>query len=124
MGLGGPLGSGRQWMPWVHVEDLVGLLVHATRDDRIGGPVNAVGPRPVTNSELTRALGLALHRPALLPVPRMMPRAAFGEMSDVLTASQRVFPRVAERCGYVFKHAELGGALEAVLAATAQAPVA
>ena len=116
MGLGGPLAGGRQWMPWVHVEDVVGLLLHASRDDRIRGPVNAVGPRPVTNGEFTRALGLALHRPALLPVPRVMLRAAFGEMSDVLTASQRVFPRVAERYGYVFNHTELAGALDSVLA--------
>jgi uncharacterized protein len=115
MGLGGPLAGGRQWMPWVHLDDVVGLLVRASRDDRVHGPVNAVGPRPVTNSDFTRALGLALHRPALLPVPRMMLRAAFGEMSEVLTASQRVFPRVAELCDYVFGYAELRDALGSIL---------
>jgi uncharacterized protein len=115
MGLGGPLAGGRQWMPWVHLEDVVGLLLHASRDDRVRGPVNAVGPRPVKNGELTRTLGLALHRPALLPVPRMLLRAALGEMSEILTASQRVFPRVAERHGYVFRYAELRDALGSIL---------
>jgi uncharacterized protein (TIGR01777 family) len=115
MGLGGPLAGGRQWMPWVHLEDVVGLLLHASRDARVRGPMNGVGPRPVTNAEFTRALGLALHRPALLPVPRMMLRAAFGEMGEVLTASQRVFPRVAEHCDYVFGYAELRDALGSIL---------
>jgi hypothetical protein len=120
MGLGGPLAGGRQWMPWVHIDDVVGLLLHASRDDRIRGAVNAVGPRPVTNGEFTRALGSALRRPAWLPVPGMLLRAAFGEISEILTASQRAFPRVAERYGYVFSHTELAGALDAVLAATAR----
>jgi uncharacterized protein (TIGR01777 family) len=124
MGLGGPLGSGRQWMPWVHIEDLVGLLLHAGRSDRLSGPMNGVGPRPSTNTEFARALGRALHRPAVLPVPRWLLRAAFGQMSEILTASQRVFPRVAQRSGYVFKHAELDCALAAALASEARPHIA
>jgi uncharacterized protein (TIGR01777 family) len=116
MGLGGPLGNGRQWMPWIHIEDVVGLLQHAAGDDRMKGPVNAVGPRTATNAELARALGRVLHRPAVLPIPRLMLRVVFGEMSKMLTASQRVLPRVAESCGYVFGHADLEGALADILA--------
>jgi uncharacterized protein (TIGR01777 family) len=124
MGLGGPLGSGRQWMPWVHIEDLVGLLLHAGQNDRLSGPMNGVGPRPSTNAEFARAFGRALHRPAVLPVPRWLLRAAFGQMSEILTASQRVFPRVAQRSGYVFKHAELDRALAAALAPEARPHIA
>jgi hypothetical protein len=115
MGAGGRLGSGRQWMPWIHLEDEVGILLHVVEDARIHGAVNAVGPRPVTNAELTRALGHAVHRPTFLPVPKAALRLAFGEMSEILTASQRVLPKEAERSGYTFKHPELAGALTAVL---------
>jgi hypothetical protein len=115
LGAGGKLGSGRQWMPWVHVDDVVGILLHALREEGIRGPLNAVGPRPVTNAELTRALGRALHRPAVLTVPTFALRVAFGELSEVLTASQRVLPAVAERTGYAFLHAALAGALAAAL---------
>lgn len=115
MGVGGRLGDGRQWMPWIHVDDEVGLLLHARNDARIQGALNAVGPRPVTNAELTRELGRALHRPALLPVPKTALRLAFGEMSEILTASQRVLPKEAERTGYAFEHPELAGALAALL---------
>jgi uncharacterized protein (TIGR01777 family) len=117
MGLGGPLGSGRQWMPWIHIEDVVGLLEHAGRNDRIQGPVNVVGPRPVTNAEFTRVLGRVLRRPTLLRVPRILLRIAFGEMSEILTASQRTFPRTAESSGYFFKHRDLEGALAEILTA-------
>jgi hypothetical protein len=118
MGAGGKLGSGRQWMPWIHLDDEVGILLHAMKDARIHGAINAVGPRPVTNAELTRTLGHALHRPTFLPVPETALRMAFGEMSEILTASQRVLPKEAERTGYAFKHADLAGALTAVLTAS------
>lgn len=124
MGAGGRLGDGRQWMPWIHLEDEVGLLLHAMKDDRIHGAINAVGPRPVTNADFTRDLGRALHRPAFLPVPKIAMRLAFGEMSEILTGSQRVLPKEAERTGYTFKHPELAGALAAVLARPARAEVA
>ena len=115
MGVGGRLGSGRQWMPWVHIKDLVGVMLHASRDDSIRGPINGVAPHPVTNVDFTRALANAVHRPALLPVPRIALRLALGEVSDILLASQRVFPKVAEQSGYVFEHPDLAGALDDVM---------
>ena len=115
MGAGGRLGDGRQWMPWIHLDDAVGILLHAMKDARVRGAINAVGPQPVTNAEFSRALGHAMHRPAFLPVPKTALRLAFGEMSEILTASQRVLPREAQRTGYAFKHPELAGALAAAL---------
>jgi len=115
LGAGGKLGDGRQWMPWIHLDDVVGLLLHASRDARIQGAINTVGPRPVTNADFTRALGQAIHRPALLSVPKVALRLAFGEMGKILTDSQRVLPNVAEQTGYVFKHPDLGGALKTAL---------
>jgi uncharacterized protein (TIGR01777 family) len=124
LGLGGRLGSGRQWMPWIHRDDVVGIMLHANREESVRGAINAVGPRPVTNAEFTRALGHALHRPALLPVPRTGLRMAFGEMSEILTASQRVLPKVAMRTGYAFRFSELDQALNAALAKSARARAA
>ena len=117
MGAGGRLGSGKQWVPWVHIDDVVGALVHASRSTAVRGAMNAVSPHPVTNAEFTRRLGHAVHRPALLPIPKTALRIAFGELGEMLVASQRVLPRVAERTGYVFKHANLDSALAAVVAA-------
>jgi hypothetical protein len=117
MGSGGRLGNGKQWMPWIHIDDVVGVLLHASRTAAVRGAMNAVSPHPVTNDEFTMALGHAVHRPAFLPVPKTALRIAFGEMSEILMASQRVLPRVAERTGYAFKHTELAGALAAVIAA-------
>ncbi|MBK6847766.1 MAG: TIGR01777 family protein [Proteobacteria bacterium] len=117
LGAGGRLGSGKQWMPWIHLDDVVGVLVHASRTAAVRGAINAVSPHPVTNAEFTRALGHAVHRPAFLPVPKTALRIAFGELSEVLLASQRVLPRVAERTGYTFKHPALDRALVAVMAA-------
>ena len=119
MGMGGRLGSGRQWMPWIHIKDVAGILLHASRNNEINGPMNAVAPRPVTNVDFTRALAHALHRPALLPVPRTALRLAFGELSEILIASQRVFPRVAERTGYAFEYSDLDGALDYVMSSMA-----
>lgn len=119
LGLGGRIGSGRQWMPWVHIEDVVGVLQHASGNVSVSGPMNAVAPNPVTNSEFTRTLGRALHRPTLFPVPNAVLRLAFGEMGGMLTASQRVAPRSAQLSGYAFRYTELGSALDAVLSALA-----
>lgn len=121
MGAGGKLGNGRQWMPWIHLDDEVGILLHAMNDARLHGAINAVGPRPVTNAEFTRALGHAMHRPSFLRVPKLSLRLALGEMSELLTASQRVLPTEAERTGYTFKHPELAGALAAALTGAARA---
>ena len=115
LGAGGKLGNGQQWMPWIHLDDVVGILLSASQDARIRGALNVVGPRPVTSADFTRALGKAVHRPAFLTVPKMALRLAFGEMGQVLTDSQRVLPKVAEQTGYAFKHAELGDALKVAL---------
>jgi uncharacterized protein (TIGR01777 family) len=119
LGAGGRLGSGRQWMPWIHIDDLVGLLLFASAHDLLRGPLNGTAPAPVTNADFSAALGRALHRPALLPVPAFALQAAFGEMSGMLMASQRVLPRRALDSGYVFAHPGLDGALRALLAPAA-----
>lgn len=106
LGLGGRLGDGRHWVPWIHLDDLVGLLLHAAKN-KISGAVNAVGPAPVTNREFTRALASALNRPAIFPVPEFALRLIFGELASVLLASQRVLPRVAEKTNYRFRYTSL-----------------
>ena len=115
IGLGGHLGNGRQWMPWIHVDDVVGLLLHAASTETVRGPMNVVSPSPVTNRDFTRTLGRALRRPAWLPVPRLGLQAVFGEMSQVLVASQRVLPQVARDTGYRFRFEELRPALDSCL---------
>lgn len=117
MGAGGRLGTGKQWMPWIHVEDAARLLIHASRTPSIRGAMNAVSPQPVTNAEFTESLGHAVHRPAIIPVPEAALRIVFGEMSTIMTASQKVLPRVAQRTGYVFQYPTLDAALTAVLGA-------
>jgi len=113
LGLGGKLGSGQQWMSWIHLDDAVGLLLHAAERKDLRGPINVVSPTPVTNQDFTRELARALARPALLAVPRLALQLAFGELSEVLLESQRVVPKVAQQSGYAFAHPELGSALAA-----------
>jgi uncharacterized protein (TIGR01777 family) len=115
-GAGGHLGSGRQWMSWIHLDDLAALFEFALNETRLSGPVNATSPRPVTNSEFTHALGAALHRPAVLPVPAFALKLKFGEMASVLLDSQRAVPEVAQATGFQFRYPELGPALSAALA--------
>lgn len=111
LGLGGKLGSGEQWMPWVHVRDVVGLIQHALADSSLQGPVNVVAPQAVTNAEFTETLAQSLRRPAWLTVPAFALRLIFGEMAQVLLDSQRVVPGVAERSGYDFQYPTLSSAL-------------
>lgn len=115
LGLGGPVAGGRQFMSWIHHEDLVGLMLAALRDERFAGPVNATAPEPVSNREFSRTLGRVLRRPALIPVPALAMRAIFGEMSSVITTGARVMPAKALVLGFRFAHAELEGALRALL---------
>ncbi len=115
LGLGGRLGSGQQWMPWVHVDDTVGLLLHVAENPGISGAVNVVAPHPATNAEFTRTLAHQLRRPALLPMPAAALRLAFGEFAEVLLASQRVQSTVAQQSGYAFRYPELSAALAAAL---------
>jgi len=116
-GLGGVLGSGRQYVSWVALDDLPRIILHALQCGDLNGPVNAVAPVPVTNRELTEALGKVLSRPTLFPVPAFALRLAVGEMADaLLLASARVVPRRLEETGYNFRYPELGGALRHLLA--------
>jgi uncharacterized protein len=114
MGIGGRIGGGKQWMAWIHVEDLVGLVMMAL-ESAVRGEMNAVAPAPVRNAEFTRALAAALHRPAVLPVPAAALKVLFGQMAEVILASQRVVPGVAEKAGYRFRYPEIGPALANVL---------
>jgi uncharacterized protein (TIGR01777 family) len=114
MGLGGRLGSGRQWMSWIHLEDLAALFQFAV-ESQVRGPLNAVAPNPVTNSDFTRELAHALRRPAVFPVPEFALKMLFGEMADVLLASQRVAPAAAEAAGFRFRFPQLAPALESLL---------
>ena len=119
LGAGGPLGSGRQWMPWVHVADIARLYVHAADTQSIHGPMNAVSPHPVRNSEFTKALGRQLHRPAFMPAPYIGLRILFGEFAKVLFASQRVIPKVALDTGFIFQYPDIAVALKEILAPAA-----
>lgn len=115
LGLGGPIGAGRQWMPWIAVTDVAALILHAASSN-LSGPLDAVAPEPARNKAFARALGRALHRPALLPTPPLALKLLFGEMSSVLLASQRAHPRRALESGFRFAHPDLDEALAAVLA--------
>jgi uncharacterized protein (TIGR01777 family) len=114
LGLGGPLGGGKQWLSWIHVADLAEMFRHVLENSRAGA-WNGVVPHPVTNADFTRVLGQVLRRPAVLPVPAAALRLLFGEMSEVLLASQRVVPRAAESTGFHFRYPELGPALSELL---------
>jgi uncharacterized protein (TIGR01777 family) len=112
--VGGKIGSGRQWMSWIHLDDLVGIIRHAI-EHPLNGVVNGTAPNPVTNSQFTRELAAALHRPALFPVPALALKAMFGEMSEILLSGQRVLPKAAESGGYQFRFPQLGAALGELL---------
>ncbi len=116
LGVGGPLGSGSQWMSWIGLGDVVGAVLHLIADSSVSGPVNLVSPEPVTNRQFTRALAGVLRRPAVLPVPKFAARLAFGRLADeALFASQRAEPGVLDRSGYVFTQPRLEQALGAAL---------
>ena len=110
-GIAGKLGSGRQWFPWIHRADILGLLRFALLNETVSGPLNGVAPNPVTNEEFTKELAAVLHRPALLPVPKFALDLLFGEMASVTLASQRVQPQAALDAGYVFRFPWLREAL-------------
>src|SRR5262249_50431166 len=117
-GAGGPVGSGRQYWPWIHRQDWIGLVRWAIDTPGVSGPVNATAPKPVTNAEFARSLGRALHRPAFMPAPAFALRLILGEMADALLLSgQRAIPAKAERFGYKFQYAELDRALAAIFSA-------
>ncbi len=115
-GAGGPMGSGRQWMSWIALPDLLAVIERALTDAGLEGPVNAVAPGPVSNRDFARALGRVLHRPAFAPLPGFVARVLFGEMADaLLLSSTRVMPERLQTASFPFQHPEVEGALRAVL---------
>ena len=115
-GVGGPVAGGAQYMPWIHVDDVVGMYLAALDDPSWSGPVNATAPQPVTNREFSKALGRALHRPAVAPVPAFALRMLYGDMAEIVTEGQRAVPARAQELGYDFRHPDLDAALAAALA--------
>jgi uncharacterized protein (TIGR01777 family) len=114
-GVGGPVAGGRQYMPWIHLDDIAGLYLHALDNEAWSGPYNGAAPTPVTNKVFSKALGRALHRPAVAPVPALAIKLLYGEMSEIVTAGQRAVPARALAGGYVFQHPELDEALASAL---------
>lgn len=114
LGLGGRLGSGRQWMSWIHLADLIELIRFAV-EQPVRGVFNGVAPEPVTNQEFTRHLAATLHRPAVFPVPPLALKLLFGEMAGVLLDSQRVLPRATEAAGFRFRFPQLRPAMSDLL---------
>ena len=116
LGFGGPIAGGDQYVPWIHVDDWVELVLWAIGNPEVEGPINATAPSPATNRELSKALGRALNRPAIVPVPGFVPAVMFGrEFVDVIvTAGQRAVPRRAQDRGFEFRHPELGEALRSL----------
>jgi uncharacterized protein (TIGR01777 family) len=115
LGVGGPVAGGRQYVPWIHLDDVARAMLHLLDDDRATGPINLTAPEPATNAELSRALGHVLHRPAVLPVPGAILRLMYGEMASVVLTGQRVVPRRLIELGYEFAHSDLEAALGDVL---------
>jgi uncharacterized protein len=111
LGIGGPVAGGRQYLPWIHIDDVVGIYLAAIDGSAWSGPVNASAPEPVTNAEFSKALGRALHRPAFAPVPAFAIRALYGDMAEIVTEGQRAVPRRALELGYSFAHPDLDEAL-------------
>jgi uncharacterized protein len=115
LGIGGPVAGGQQYVPWVHLDDVVGAILRAVDDDAVGGPINVTAPNPVTNAELARALGHVLGRPAVLPVPSLALKLLYGDMAALITTGARVVPARLLEIGYEFTHPSLEAALRDVL---------
>ncbi|MEM7376484.1 MAG: TIGR01777 family oxidoreductase [Pseudomonadota bacterium] len=116
LGLGGVIGSGSHWMPWIHIDDIVALIVYLLSDERASGPINAVAPTPVTNRDFTKALGAVLKRPTVFPMPGPVVKALFGEMGDeLLLHGRRVLPASATALGFRFRFGTLEPALRDLL---------
>jgi hypothetical protein len=110
-GIGGPVAGGRQYVPWVHVDDVVGATIFSLEHEEASGPVNVTAPEPATNKELSKALGRVLRRPAFAPVPALAVKTLYGEMAEIVITGQRAVPRRLTELGYVFKQPELEPAL-------------
>ncbi|MCW3054149.1 MAG: hypothetical protein JWN14_3319 [Chthonomonadales bacterium] len=117
LGLGGPIGNGRQWFPWIHLEDVVGLFAWAATTEAVGGAFNVVAPNVVTNAEFVHAIGRILHRPTVAPVPGFLLKMMLGEFAEVLLGGQRALPTAAQAMGYRFRYENLEETLRALLPA-------
>ena len=115
LGIGGPVAGGKQYVSWIHLDDVAAAMLRCLDDGELEGPVNVAAPEPVTNAELSRALGRALHRPAVLPVPGFAVRVLYGEMAQIVTTGQRVVPARLQRAGFEFRHPQVEAALRAAL---------
>jgi hypothetical protein len=120
LGLGGPLGSGRQWMSWIHVADLAAIYLHAAENTDASGPLNGTAPNPVTNKQFTKVLAATLHRPAFLPVPYFALRLGLGQFAKILFDSQRALPKATLASGFQFQYPEIAHALADILSLPAQ----
>jgi uncharacterized protein (TIGR01777 family) len=114
-GIGGPVGGGKQYMPWIHLDDLVGIYLAAIDSPSFAGPINASAPNPATNKEFSQALGRALHRPAVAPIPGLTIKAMYGEMAQIVLKGVRMVPGRAAELGYEFQHPDLDEALQDTL---------
>jgi uncharacterized protein (TIGR01777 family) len=119
LGVGGPVAGGRQPMPWIHLEDVIGIYLAAIDDERWSGAINATAPNPVSNREFSKALGKALHRPAIAPVPGFAIKALYGGMAKLVLEGQNALPRRATELGYRFRHPQLDEALRSALTTNA-----
>ena len=112
LGLGGILGNGKQWMSWIHIDDMVNIVVESLNNEKIYGPVNCTSPLPVVNKKFTKTLGKVLRRPTIFPVPGFILKIIFGQGSCILLDSQNVNPKLLLKNNFKWKHAELEEALE------------
>jgi len=115
LGVGGPVAGGDQYMPWIHVDDLVGLYLAALDGDDWSGPLNGTAPEPVTNAAFSKALGRALHRPSFAPVPGFAVKLLYGDMSEIVTEGQRAVPERPQALGFAYAHPDLDEALRSAL---------
>jgi uncharacterized protein (TIGR01777 family) len=113
--LGGYIGSGKQWMSWVHMDDITGFIRYAIENESVSGQYNLVSPHPLRNKDFGSVLGKALGRPSFFPVPAFALKAALGELGDVLLTGQRALPHKAVKEGYTFKYPELDEALQSII---------
>jgi uncharacterized protein (TIGR01777 family) len=115
LGIGGPVAGGRQYVPWIHLADAVAAVLFCLDNETASGAVNVTAPQSVTNAEFSRALGRALHRPAILPVPSQALRLLYGEMAEIVITGQRALPRRLTELGFQFQHPQLLEALQDVV---------
>jgi uncharacterized protein len=116
MGIGGPVAGGKQYVPWVHLDDVVGALLFSLDEEEASGPVNVTAPRPATNKQLSKSLGRAINRPAIAPVPGFAVKLLYGQMASIVTTGARVVPKRLEDLGYEFRHADLDEAMRSATA--------